>query len=64
MSKHLKLSVRVAEQLNTTSFVQQSMYKEDETVVKQDCGGAPVATKQVTFEEDDEAYKRRKLDEE
>ena len=66
MSKHLKLSVRVAEQLNTTSFVQQSMYKEDETtVVKQDGGGTRVATKSVTFEEvDDEAYKRRKLDEE
>lgn len=29
VSKHLKLSVRVAEELNTKSFVQQSMYKDD-----------------------------------
>ncbi len=66
MSKHLKLSVRVAEQLNTTSFVQQSMYKEDSAikpeVVSTDAGGAIVA-KTVTFEENDEAYKRRKLEE-
>jgi len=31
VSKHLKLSVKVAEQLNTHSFVEQSMYKEEET---------------------------------
>ncbi len=29
VSKHLKLSVKVAEQLNTHSFVEQSMYKEE-----------------------------------
>lgn len=28
VSKHLKLSVKVAEELNTKSFVEQSMYKE------------------------------------
>lgn len=28
VSKHLKLSVRVAEELNTKSFVEQSMYKD------------------------------------
>ena len=28
MSKHLKLSVKVAEELNTKAFVEQSMYKD------------------------------------
>lgn len=30
VSKHLKLSVRVAEELNTKSFVEQSMYRDAE----------------------------------
>ena len=30
VSKHLKLSVRVAEELNTKSFVEQSMYKDEQ----------------------------------
>ena len=29
MSKHLKLSVKVAEELNTKAFVEQSMYKDN-----------------------------------
>jgi hypothetical protein len=28
VSKHLKLSVKVAEELNTKAFVEQSMYKD------------------------------------
>lgn len=30
VTKHLKLSVKVAEQLNTKQFVEQSMYQADE----------------------------------
>ena len=71
VSKHLKLSVKVAEQLNTKSFVQQSKYKEDtpqleETkqeeseVITTESGGAVA---RVTFaEEVDESYKRRKIE--
>ena len=48
VSKHLKLSVKVAESLNTNKFVQQSLYKErregSENLVKERTHGIDVET--------------------
>jgi len=39
VSKHLKLSVKVAEELNTKSFVEQSKYKDE--LAKTEAAQAP-----------------------
>ena len=57
MSKHLKLSVKVAEELNTKAFVEQSMHKDNLPKPAEEVGVETIG------ESVDEASKRRKLEE-
>ena len=57
MSKHLKLSVKVAEELNTKAFVEQSMHKDNLPKPVEEVGVETIG------ESVDEASKRRKLEE-
>lgn len=60
VSKHLKLSVKVAEELNTKQFVQQSMYKEDLPQPAEENGVTNIVAEDATVED---AYKRQKNEE-
>ena len=56
MSKHLKLSVKVAEELNTKAFVEQSMHKDNLP------RPLPENGVEVIGDTVEDASKRRKLD--
>lgn len=58
VSKHLKLSVKVAEELNTKAFIEQSMHKDNLPKPLSENGV------EVIGDSVEDASKRRKLDEE
>ena len=60
VQKHLKLSVKVAEELNTKSFVEQSMYDKSKTVDEADQEKATVPLTEVKIYQSQDGFEEVK----